>query len=162
MVNVLSPCTWNHELCIVDEVMKLTNRGFTCYVEHAIYLQQGTQKRIVVDIYARKEDQEVIIEVGTLYERWVEGRLNFLKKLFPKAKIIHVHQWKNYGINGYVIWAAGMDWRRQIETWGMIMDEDLGQGWGFSGCFKDKENHSIMTAKESEIMFRMGESLAKK
>jgi len=113
----------NHDYCVVDEVTELMEKGYTCYLEYEIPIgpsetkrgpsQHGQGYRAVVDIYAVKEKQEIIVEVGTLSVAHGD-RIALLKKLKPNAKIIHVHQWKNYGINEDLIWRLHIDWKRRI------------------------------------------------
>jgi hypothetical protein len=82
-----------HDSCIVDNVVSLMDRGYTCYLEYEVEL--GGRKKVVIDIYAKREEKEVVIEVGYLSQSHGD-RIEALKALFPKATIIHVHQWKNY------------------------------------------------------------------
>jgi len=92
----------DHTYCIVDEVAKLMKRGYHCYLEYEIPL--GNRKKIVVDIYAVKGDKQVLIEVGTL-SYCHSDRFEIIRKLYPKAKIVWVHQWKNYGLgDGAIFW----------------------------------------------------------
>ena len=104
----------NHDFVVVEEVSKLMDRGFTCYVEEEIFIgpSRKTKRgyRAVVDIYAVRGNEEIIIEVGTLSVRHGD-RLSLLHKLKPNAKIIHVHQWKNYGVNDYRMWMLHYEWK---------------------------------------------------
>jgi len=90
------PCSQDHNFCIIDMVSEYMDRGYTCYVEYEIPLDNRPRGyRVVVDILALKENQEVLIEVGSLSP--VHGdRIALLKKLRPTAKIIHITQWKNW------------------------------------------------------------------
>jgi len=106
----------NHELCIIEEVTKLMKLGYTCYLEEELWV--GTSKtkrgcRAVVDIYATKGKQEILVEVGTL--SCVHGdRIILLRKLKPNAKVVHIQQWKNYGINESLLWLLHQDWKRSV------------------------------------------------
>jgi len=80
----------DHELCIIDEIVKLMNRNFVCYLEY--FYGDGNR---IVDILGIRKEERVMIEVGTLSQK---NRIARLKELFPKTKIIWVQQWKNYGI----------------------------------------------------------------
>jgi hypothetical protein len=80
----------------------LKRKGYQCTPEYELEVPLELQgiydrKKVVIDIYAQKEKKEIFIEVGFLSQnsRWT-GRIELLKKLRPKAKIIHVLQWKNY------------------------------------------------------------------
>lgn len=83
----------DHLFCEIDIIEELMNRGFTCYLEHEI-TDNIKNHRIFVDIYAKKKDKEIIVEVGTCSHLPIE-----YKQFKPNAKLIFVHQWKNYGIN---------------------------------------------------------------
>ena len=113
----------NHYFCVIEEVVKLMNSGYTCYLEEELWIAPSKTKRgyrAVVDIYAVKGKQEVLVEVGTLSVSHGD-RITLLKKLKPNSKIIHVHQWKNYGITEDLIWRLHMDWKRQI-AWDKYMN----------------------------------------
>jgi len=99
----------DHEYCVVDEVSKLMDKGYDCYLEYPIFFMDGGKKRrLIIDIYAIKGNRKIIVEVGTLNRgTW---RLRKLKELCPDAKIIHVHQWKNYGLGDGAIW-----WRNRLK-----------------------------------------------
>jgi hypothetical protein len=107
----------NHDLCIVDLINELMNRGFICYLEYEIPIPETAKfnnhrrRVLVVDIYAIRRKERVIIEVGTLSLNNVtqllsentrdqqtkgKGRFALLKKLLPKTRLIHVTQWKNF------------------------------------------------------------------
>lgn len=98
----------DHDNCIVDLASELFGRGYSVYLEFPFYLEEGTKmngKRLVVDIYAMKETEELIIEVGSLSPNHTfcpspllirQERFKLLKTLCPKAKIIHITQWKNW------------------------------------------------------------------
>lgn len=90
----------------------MMDRGFSCYLEHEIALDDRPRgKRAVVDILGLKEDQEVLIEVGTLSP--IHGnRLVLLKKVRPEAKVIHITQWKN--------WLTSFDWSKQNDRFLML------------------------------------------
>lgn len=95
-------CHSEHDYCIIETISALMNRGFTCYPEYEIPLDQRKRGyRIVVDILALRDNEEILIEVGTLSHKY-EDRLRFLKTLKPKAKIFHITQWKN--------WLTSFDW----------------------------------------------------
>ena len=82
-----------HELCIIDNIVELMNRGYTCYPEYELAISE--KMKAIVDIYAVKGDKAILVEVGTLSQ--LHGnRIELLKSLMPKAKIVHIHQWKNY------------------------------------------------------------------
>ena len=88
----------DHEMCIIDEAAKLMDRGFSCYLEYEIITPC---RKYFVDIYGVKGNKEIIIEVGTLSRETrynQESRLAELKQIMPQAKIVHIHQWKNYYI----------------------------------------------------------------
>ena len=85
---------WDHQLVVVEEVAKLLDRGFTCYLEYEL---KTLRRRLFVDIYAVKGLERILIEVGTLSVN-CENRLTKLKELMPSAKIIHVQQCKNFPI----------------------------------------------------------------
>lgn len=87
-----------HDVCVVDIVSELMDKGYTCYLEYEILFPNATKKhkqRAVVDVYAVKQEKEVIVEVGTLSPQHGD-RIKQLKELMPKAKILWIHQWKNY------------------------------------------------------------------
>lgn len=99
----------NHTYALIEEAGKLFDLGYSVYIEHPIPLEYG---KAIVDIYAEKDNQEIIIEIGTLSrprcmcDKWHTGkialptdrsdRIDSLRKAKPKAKIIWVHQWKNW------------------------------------------------------------------
>lgn len=92
----------DHELCMIDEVSKLMKRGFACYIEEELRIDRKLRYRAIVDIYAIRKNKEILVEIGTLSKAHGD-RLVLLKQLKPNAKIIHIHQWKNYGItNSYM------------------------------------------------------------
>ena len=39
---------WDHQLCIVDEVVKLMDRGFVCFLEYEIPLTKDYRKKLFV------------------------------------------------------------------------------------------------------------------
>ncbi len=100
----------DHDNCIVDLASELFSKGYRVFLEYPFYLGKGknnTKLRVVVDIYALKMGNEIIAEVGTLSLTHTNGigqseRIQLLKKLCPKAKIIHITQWKNW-INQFEI-----------------------------------------------------------
>ena len=109
----------NHEYCVIDEVCKLMERGYDCYPEYEIWIGPSKTKRgyrAVVDIYAIRGKQEIIVEVGTLSPSHGD-RIFLLQKLKPNAKIVHVHQWKNYGINEDIIWRRHLEYSRIMQSW---------------------------------------------
>jgi hypothetical protein len=104
---------WDHQICIAEEAYNLMKLGYRCYLEYEIELPQRgyyrngkVRHKVIVDLYATKGSEKILVEVGTLAPRREnENRINLLKKLMPRAKIIWVHQWKNYGItDSYMIW----------------------------------------------------------
>lgn len=103
----------NHDYCVIDEVCKLMDKGYSCYLEYEIPIGPSKTKRgytAVVDIYAIKEKRQILLEIGTLSASH-GNRILLLKELKPHAKIIHVHQWKNYGINDYLMRMDYFRWR---------------------------------------------------
>ena len=95
MVFTYGLCGSEHEFCIIDTVSEFMNRGYVCYLEYEIILDRKRGFKLVVDVLAIKKEQRVLIEVGTLSS--IHGdRLKLLKTLRPKAKIIHITQWKNF------------------------------------------------------------------
>ena len=104
----------DHNYCVVNEVSKLMDRGFTCYLEYEILIGGGRRLgyRAVVDIYAVRGKQEILIEVGTLSVAHGD-RIALLQRLKPNAKVIHVHQWKNYGINDVLMRELYYEWKMQ-------------------------------------------------
>ena len=99
---------WDHEVCIIDEVASLLDKGFHCYLEYNIKERSSKgSKGIFVDIYAIRGDEEIIIEVGTCCHLPQE-----YKNAKPKAKLIFVHQWKNYGLNNGVMMLMAREWDR--------------------------------------------------
>ena len=101
-------CQNEHETCIADVATEMFIRDFTVYLEHKISLLPETKKAVVVDIYAKKNEVEILIEVGTLSV--IHGdRLQVLRRLKPEAKILHVTQWKN--------WLTSFDWGKAFEEW---------------------------------------------
>ncbi|MCJ7633902.1 hypothetical protein MUP77_16140 [Candidatus Bathyarchaeota archaeon] len=104
---------WDHQVCIIDEVSSLLNRGFHCYLEYNIMEDSSNRtKGIFVDIYAVRGNEEIIIEVGTCYHL-----LQDYKNVKPNAKVIFVDQWKNYGLNGYVMMMMAREWNRIVYGW---------------------------------------------
>lgn len=101
----------DHDYAIIDITVELMNRGFTCYLEHIILLGGGKRLgyRVVVDIYAKRNEEEILIEVGSLSG---DNRLMRLKALKPTAQIIHVTQWKNF-IPSYDWVDAKVEWLRK-------------------------------------------------
>lgn len=83
----------NHTNCIIDIVEELMERNFSCYLE------QPLCKGIVADIYAKRNNEEIIVEVGTCSHTIAK-----YKKAKPNAKIVFAHQLKNYGVNGTTIY----------------------------------------------------------
>ena len=106
----------NHTNCIIDIVEELMNRNFVCYLEQR--LCQG----IVADIYAKRDKEEIIIEVGTCGHTAEE-----YKKVKPNAKVIFVRQFKNYGIDG-----ASMCWAPLIARNEKIIEKELSKGYDFT------------------------------
>jgi len=106
----------DHELCMIDEVSKLMERGFTCYIEEELQIgpsKTNREYKAVVDIYAVRKSEEILIEIGTLSVAHGD-RLILLKQLKPNAMIIHIHQWKNYGItNSYMEYLYFEEMRRK-------------------------------------------------
>jgi hypothetical protein len=92
------------------------SQGFRCYLEFELFFQSN--KKVVVDIYAKKGIIEVLIEVGSLSPSHLdcsEERLQFLRQLMPHAKIWHITQWKNW-INQFEFRKAIEDYRFQVWT----------------------------------------------
>lgn len=106
---------WDHQLCVVDEVVKLMDRNFVCYLEHEIPLTSDYRKKLFVDILAIKGEKKILLEIGSLSPRQEGDRFSILKSLMPNAKIIHVHQWKNYGINEDFIRRRHFAYRRYVQ-----------------------------------------------
>lgn len=78
------------------------NRGFICYLEYEIPFDRRKRGyRVVVDIFAKRDSEEILVEVGTLSPRHGD-RLKLLRMLKPKAKVVHITQWKN--------WLTRFDW----------------------------------------------------
>jgi hypothetical protein len=69
----------NHTNCIIDVVEELMNRGFICYLEQDIVTDK-TKRSIIADIYAKRQEEEIIIEVGTCSHAPIE-----YKQANPKA-----------------------------------------------------------------------------
>lgn len=109
-----------HNYCIVEIVEKLMKQGYTCYLEHKILLGtgKGLGHRLEVDIYAKKDEKEMFIEVGTL-SNIHEERLALLKKLNPKAKIFHYTQWKNF--------LTSYDWQKENEKFQIVDIQKMGE-----------------------------------
>lgn len=80
----------DHKLCVVEEVSRMIDKGYTCYLEYTIENLSISlkNKKLIVDIFAKKKDKEVIIEVGYLSGSF--SRLRALRESKPKAKIIWV------------------------------------------------------------------------
>lgn len=92
----------DHQNCCDVVAAELQKKGFAIQFEYEIPVPIELQnyyerKKAVVDIYAKKGKQEILVEVGYLSQPslWY-GRIELLKKIKPDAKIIHVLQWKNY------------------------------------------------------------------
>jgi hypothetical protein len=95
-----STCAYHdHDFCIVDIVKELVDRGYTCYLEFEVFLT--IKHKIVIDVCAMKQGSMILIEVGTLSPRKEGDRITLLKALFPSARIVHITQWKNWGIITY-------------------------------------------------------------
>lgn len=151
--------TADHDNCIVDLAAELFDRGYSVYLEFRFYLEEGTNmngKRLIVDIYATKGTEELIIEVGSLSPTHTlclnvrEERFRLLKKLCPTAKIVHVTQWKNWLTNDE-FWEAWIDERyrkdRKVNmAKALSVDEYLAKGLQFVS---------------DEEMTKMGRSLVK-
>ena len=84
----------NHNCCIAEIAGELLGKGYHVYLEYKIgkYPSAPNLRNICykVDIYAVKDSEEIIIEVGSLSQY---DKLQELKRLKPTAKIIHVLQW---------------------------------------------------------------------
>lgn len=123
MVRDYGCCHFEHDYCIVETISNLMDRGFTCYSEYEIPLDNRKRGyRVVVDIVAMRDNEEVLIEVGTLSP--IHGdRLRLLKKLRPKAKIFHITQWKN--------WLTSFDWDTlNLYPWNCLADiTKMGEEW---------------------------------
>jgi len=104
----------DHDNCVIDLTSELLNSGYSVYLEYPFYLvdrENQNAERLVVDIYALKGNKEIIIEVGSLSPTHTsvpspifvrEERFKLLKNLCPRARIIHVTQWKNWISNSEV------------------------------------------------------------
>jgi len=103
---------WDHQLCIIDEVIKLMDKGYTCYLEQNISNEQKGNRGIFVDIFASKGNEKLIVEVGTCYHTLDEYKIRM-----PDAKVIFVHQWKNYGMNGDILIRMAREWQRIVIGW---------------------------------------------
>ena len=104
-------CRNEHDIAISNEVKRLENLGYHCEREHKISLgrgKNGRELRVVVDIYAKRRNEELLIEVGQLSNSH-GPRLELLKKLSPNAKIIHITQWKN--------WIPQDEWENAFFEW---------------------------------------------
>jgi hypothetical protein len=97
----------DHEYCIIDVVDELITRGYRCYLEYEVSLgykgktttshnRRNRPSYIAVDIYAVRDADQIVVEVGTLAPRKEGDRMTLLRKLFPEAKLVHVTQWKNF------------------------------------------------------------------
>lgn len=86
--------TDNHILCIIEVAAKLFDKGYNVYLEYKIQKYPNTPNLrnmcYKADIYAVKDQQEIIIEVGSLSQH---SKLKELKRLKPNAQIIHILQW---------------------------------------------------------------------
>jgi len=107
----------DHQYCVVAEVVSLMDHGFRCYLEYDIPIND--KQKVVVDIYAKRERIELLIEVGSLSPSHVscrEERLHLLRKLMPNANVIHITQWKNY-INTLELEREKNDYWWQLWRW---------------------------------------------
>jgi hypothetical protein len=103
-----------HDCCIVEVASEYFSRGYDVYLEHEIPLNTGKRKRLVVDILAIKDQEKIVIEVGTLSYQchglmFPEDRIFLLKQVLPNTKVIHITQWKNY--------ISQFDWRDAEEDY---------------------------------------------
>ena len=99
MIAVYGRCSVEHQYCIVDEIVRLMDLGFRCYIEYALPLEEKKKpKRLVVDILATKDKGLKIIEVGTLSNSHPD-RLKLIKSILPEATVLHITQWKNFLTN---------------------------------------------------------------
>jgi hypothetical protein len=84
----------NHNCCITEVAGELFDKGFNVYLEYKIRkYPDAPQLRNMcfkVDVYAKKSNEEIIVEVGSLSQYY---KLQELKRLKPNAKIVHVLQW---------------------------------------------------------------------
>jgi hypothetical protein len=84
----------DHASCIIDEVAKLMDKGFACYLETGIpkYPGCGPLRCMTYqpDIYALRNNEIVLVEVGVLSQK---SKIQDLRKLSPLSKIVHVRQW---------------------------------------------------------------------
>lgn len=117
-----------HEYCIIDNVIALMDRGYTCYLEYELMLDE--KKKAVVDIYGTRNDEKILIEVGYLSQ--IHGdRIQLLKSLIPEAKIIHVYQWKNYFSvydrdEEYIRWQVmKYAWKKDQEMYSLLADRAI-------------------------------------
>jgi hypothetical protein len=114
----------NHDFCIVDVVEELMNRGYVCYLEFEVFLT--VKHKVLVDICAMKQNSVLLIEVGTLSPRKEGEHLTLLKALFPKARIIHITQWKNWGIVTYRWVEVLVDLDKMGESLGVLDLQKMG------------------------------------
>lgn len=104
----------DHELCIVELVSEFIARGYRCYLEYEVAINQ--KNKAVVDILAIKKEECILIEVGFLSQHHLGERIALLKSLMPKAKILHVKQWKNY-ISAWDFDNARFEWVKKKWAW---------------------------------------------
>ena len=92
----------DHYICCQQVAKELHKKGYVITTEYEIPVPIELQKiyerkKIVIDVHGVKAEKEILVEVGYLSQNSIFfGRIELLKKLRPKAKILHVHQWKNY------------------------------------------------------------------
>lgn len=106
--------SWDHDIVIKRECRRLKKLGYSVEREYEIPLEQKLHK-IIIDIRAVRDTEELLIEVGTLCHSNGD-RLPLLKRLRPTAKIIHIHQWKNYNIT-------------DSKCHSLFLEKELCKGW---------------------------------
>jgi hypothetical protein len=122
MNNLADP---NHLYAFIEEAAKLFSRGYRVYIEYPISLLEGC--KAVVDIYAVRGDEEVIVEVGTLSPRrglneWKKNhveRIDGLKRAKPKATIVWITQWKNF--------LTAYDWQKENDHFQFVDITEMGR-----------------------------------
>lgn len=79
----------DHGFCMVDVVNGLMDMGFKCYLEYGMeYVLGEKKKHVIIDIFAVKKEKEIVVEIGYLCKG--VRRLELLRQVFPKAKIVWV------------------------------------------------------------------------
>jgi len=92
---------WHHNLTMIEVVSELMDRGFTCYLEQEI--PKDENHNVSVDIYAVKDERELIMEIGYLSQLCKGERMRLLRTLKPDADIVHITTLANWvRINGWM------------------------------------------------------------